>query len=316
MKEEVWLRHRLANWLQSLFLLLFMAAFLALVGWLLWGPEGLVSLSLSLLLLLPLNPAAHPELLMRLYGARRLAETEAPGLWRALAQLSRRAGLSSVPELWYLPSAMINAFSTGRPDRAFVVVSRGLLETLDERELVAVLAHEISHIRAGDTRVMGLADLFTRLTAILSLLGQLLVIVNLPLLLLHQVQINWFAILLLVMAPTVTALAQLGLSRTREYDADLNAVRLTGDPEALASALIKIDRYTGNFLEQLLWPGKGVPEPSWLRTHPPTGERVRRILQLGRRDLGASLQPHGLPMHRLVADSSRAPRWHLHGLWF
>jgi heat shock protein HtpX len=316
MNDAIWLRHRLLNWLQSLFLLLFMAAFLALVGWLLWGEQGVVSLSISLLLLLLLNPAIHPELLMRLYGARRLSREEAPGLWATLEELSRRAGLPRVPELWYLPSGIINAFSSGRREHAVVAVSQGLLEALEPRELAAVLAHEISHIRSDDTWVMGLADLFSRLTSVLSLFGQLLILVNLPLLLLHQVQIDWFVILLLVAAPTVTLLAQLGLSRTREFDADLNAVRLTGDPQALASALVKIDRYSGNYLEQLLWPGKGLPEPSWLRTHPPTEERVRRILSLSRRDHGSPASPPRETLHHFSPDEIREPRWHLHGLWF
>jgi len=316
MDEAVWQQHRLANRLQSLLLLAFMAGFLALVGWLLWGREGLVSLALSLFLLLLLNPAVNPRLLMRLYGARRLSAAEAPDLVAVVRELSRRAGLEPAPELYHLPSSIINAFSTGRRQDAVVAVSSGLLEVLSPRELVAVLAHEISHIRSDDTWVMGIADLFARLTSVLSLFGQLLLLVNLPLLLLQQVQINWLAILLLVSAPTFSALAQLGLSRTREYDADLNAVRLTGDPEALASALAKIDRYSGNFLEQILWPGKGLPEPSWLRTHPPTEERIRRILTLEPSRSATRMPPPGGTFPPLAAGRGGRPRWHLHGLWY
>jgi len=79
--------------------------------------------------------------------------------------------------------------------------------------------------------VMGLADLFSRLTSTLSLFGQFLLLLNLPLLMFSNVGISWFAILILIFAPSISALAQLGLSRTREYHADLNAVRLTGDPD-------------------------------------------------------------------------------------
>ncbi len=315
MDESVWLRHRLANRLQSLFLLLFMAGFLGLVGWLLWGRDGLVSLSLSLIPLLFLHPAANPRLLVRLYGARPLTPEEAPGLHQVAVELSRRAGLPRPPALYYLDSPLVNAFSTGRREDSVVVLSRGLLEAVNDRELAAVLAHEISHIRADDTWVMGIADLFARFTSLLSLFGQMLLLVNLPLLLLHRVPVNWFAIALLVAAPTISALAQLGLSRTREYDADLNAVRLTGDPEALASALARIDRYNGNFLEQLLWPGRGLPEPSWLRTHPPTQERIRRILALDRGELGPPLRLPPL-LGSLPSAGSRHPRWRIHGLWY
>jgi len=78
---------------------------------------------------------------------------------------------------------------------------------------------------------MGLTDMFSRLTSWQSLMGQLLLLVNPPLLLLGQVTVNWFAILNLILAPTLSALAQLGLSRTRESDAALNAARLTATPK-------------------------------------------------------------------------------------
>ncbi len=317
MDPALWQQHALANRLQSLLLLALMAGFTALVGWLLWGPDGLVAVLVSVSMLLLLNPALSPRLLMRMYGAQRLTREQAPRLVAMVEALSRRAGLPRAPELYYIPSNLINAFSAGRQDDAVIAVSDGLLKVLDERELTAVLAHEVSHIRSDDTWVMGVADLFSRLTSVLSLFGQLLLLINLPLLLLSNVHINWLAILLLVAAPTLSALAQLGLSRTREYDADLNAVRLTGDPDALASALVKIDRYSGAFLEQILFPGRGLPEPSWLRTHPATEERVARIMSLkpevepllpkGRHSGGPGVFP---------AVQGSSPRWHLNGLWY
>lgn len=318
MDPALWQQHALANRLQSLLLLLaLMAGFTALVGWLLWGPDGLVAVLVSVSMLLLLNPALSPRLLMRMYGAQRLTREQAPRLVAVVEALSRRAGLPRTPELYYIPSNLINAFSAGRQDDAVIPVSDGLLKVLDERELAAVLAHEVSHIRSNDTWVMGVADLFSRLTSVLSLFGQLLLLINLPLLLLSNVHINWLAILLLVAAPTLSALAQLGLSRTREYDADLNAVRLTGDPDALASALVKIDRYSGAFLEQILFPGRGLPEPSWLRTHPAAEERVARIMSLkpevepllpkGRHSGGPGAFP---------AVQGSSPRWHLNGLWY
>ncbi len=127
---------------------------------------------------------------------------------------------------------------------------------------------------------MGLADLFSRLTSLLSLLGLSLLLLYLPLALLTQVEFNGLALLLLVLAPHLSALAQLGLSRTREYDADLNAAALTGEPEALARALVKIEQLQHGWWERILLPGRKIPEPSLLRTHPPTAERVERLLQL------------------------------------
>ena len=84
--------------------------------------------------------------------------------------------------------------------------------------------------------------------------------------------------LLFILAPTISTLAQLGISRIREYDADLNAIRLTKDPRGLANALVKIERVQNGWLEHLFMSGRKIPEPSFLRTHPPTAERVQRLL--------------------------------------
>ena len=106
-----------------------------------------------------------------------------------------------------------------------------------------------------------------------------MLILALPLMLLMPVDIPWIALILLAVSPQLALLAQLGLSRVREFDADLAAARLTGDPEGLASALAKIERANLSWRGWLL-PGWGNPEPSWLRTHPATSERIRRLLAL------------------------------------
>ncbi|NOZ37230.1 MAG: M48 family metalloprotease, partial [Gammaproteobacteria bacterium] len=186
------------------------------------------------------------------------------------------------------------------------------------RETIGVLAHEISHIQNNDMWVMGIADMFSRLTSMLSLFGQLLLLLNLPLIIFSAVSINWMAILILIFAPSLSALAQLGLSRTREYDADLNAARLTGDPEGLARALLKIERQQGSFMERIFLPGRRIPDPSLLRTHPPTDERVRRLMELRHDSAVASMN---LPARGFMPDAflehsaQRPPRWHINGLW-
>ncbi len=319
MNADIWYRHTLTNRLQSLLLLSVMGGFLALLGWLLWGASGIIWLLMPVLVLILFNPFASPELLMRLYRATPLTPEQAPALYESLRELCRRAKLSHVPTLYYLPSRMVNAFAIGTQKRAAIAVTDGLLRNLDSREAVAVLAHELSHIQHNDMWVMGLADLFSRLTSTLSLFGQFLLLLNLPLLMFSNAGINWFAILILIFAPSLSALAQLGLSRTREYDADLNAALLTGDPEGLARALIKIERQQGSFLEQIILPGRRIPEPSLLRTHPPTAERIRRLreLQLPRGTTPplppsqASLTPGSMLNHPVT----RPPRWHISGLW-
>ncbi|WP_227272060.1 M48 family metalloprotease [Roseobacter weihaiensis] len=90
----------------------------------------------------------------------------------------------------------------------------------------------------------------------------------------------WIVPILLVVSPTIMALLRLALSRTREYDADRGGAELTGDPAGLASALLKLERRTGRFWEEMILPGRRIPDPSLLRTHPPTEERVRRLQEL------------------------------------
>jgi Zn-dependent protease with chaperone function len=132
---------------------------------------------------------------------------------------------------------MLNAFAVGRPDDAVIALTDGLLRNLTLRELAGVLAHETSHIRNHDLWLMGLADLDSRLTRLMTLVGLLLMILALPLWWAGVTNLPWLVIPLLVLAPQLTTLFERALSRARELDADLDAAGLTGDPAGLASAL-------------------------------------------------------------------------------
>ncbi len=168
----------------------------------------------------------------------------------------------------------------GSPEDSTICVTDGLLEILDGRELAGVLAHEIGHIAHRDLWIMGLADVMSRLVSLASWVGQFLLFLNLPLVMAGMVHVPWSVVVLLIFAPTLMALVQLGLSRTREYDADRAAAELTGDPDGLVRALVKLDRLTGRFWEEIFLPGRRIPDPSLLRTHPPTESRVRRLREL------------------------------------
>ncbi len=158
-----------------------------------------------------------------------------------------------------------------------------MVKLLNQRELAGVLAHEISHLSNDDMRVLRLADLAGRLSGWLSLCGQLLLLINLPLILFAQRSVDWLLVVILILAPQVNLLAQLGLSRVREFSADLEAAALTDDPEGLALALTRIQRRTDGLLRRML---SRYVLPHWLRTHPPTEERVARLMQLTGRERG------------------------------
>ena len=273
-------RYKLRNSLQTALLLVGMVALLALPGWILAGVPGLILAvvlgSISLLLTARLSP----RLVLRLFSAAPIAHQQAPRVFWLVDALARRAGLPATPTLYYIPSPTMNAFSVGRPGDAAIAITGGMFARLGEREMAGVLAHEISHIAHNDMGIMALADVVSRMTQSMAYVGVFLLIANLPLWLAGQASISWLLIVILMLAPSVGALLQLALSRTREFDADLSAIVLTGDPSGLVRALSKLERYQHGVWEGLPLPGRRAPDPSVLRSHPSTDARVRRLAKL------------------------------------
>ena len=307
---------RLRNEFHTAALLAGMAALLAALGWSLAGSAGVIYAAVLGVAGLIFGARASARLLLRLYAARLVHPEQAPELYAITRELAGRAGLAATPALFYVPSQMMQAFSLELGSGPAIAATDGLLRGMTAAEIAAVMAHEISHIRNRDIRIMTLADLTTRITRYLAFIGWILMFVNLPLALAGHGTLSWLAIALLIAGPTVSTLMQLALSRTREYDADLGAVRLTGDPDALATALVRLERYQGRYWEQMLMPGYRLPEPSLLRSHPETGERVRRIRDLPRGRHLQSLERIERPAPPFHAVARRAPRWRPWRPWY
>jgi heat shock protein HtpX len=214
-----------------------------------------------------------PQMVLKLYKARPLAESEMPELHSVVRKLAANADLPAVPQLYYVPSKMLNAFAVGNRNDAAIAITDGLLRAVNMRQLAGILAHETAHIMNGDLKVMGTADILNRITNFMSTLGLL----GIPAVFGFGVNLPLIGLLLLIFAPTVGGLLQLGLSRAREYDADLDGATLTGDPEGLASALILLEEKQKGIWEGLFLPGSRVPQPSMLRTHPKTEDRIARL---------------------------------------
>ncbi len=272
-------QHQLQNLAQTALLLAGMFGLLIALGWALSGLAGLVVGMVLASLFVFLGPAFSKAQVLRRFRARRLDMRSAPELVATVAELARRAQLSKSPELYYVPSRIPNAFAVGRTNDAAIAVTDGLLRMLRPRELGGVLAHEMGHIRNRDLWVMALADFFTRTTSGLSTLGKVLLLLQLPMLLAGQVVISPWLLLLLLAAPGLSMLLQLAVSRTREFDADLAAVQLTGDPEALASALTRLEQPRLSFWQKIFGPPRDLT-PSYLRTHPSTKSRIARLRSL------------------------------------
>lgn len=295
-----------------------MALLLALVGWALFGAVGIAWMAALGAGLVLFAPKVSPKVLMRMYNARFVPSQAAPDLHHMLNELSKRAGLKHIPQLYYLPSPVMNAFTTGRPEEAAVAVSDGLLRRLTPRELMGVLAHELSHIANNDMRVMGLADGVSRITSLLPYLALFMMVSGAA----FGMRGGLLTGVLLLVAPALMSLIQLALSRSREYDADLDAVTLTGDPEGLAAALRKIEHQQGGLLERVLLPGRKVPDPSLLRTHPATQDRIDRLLALDERPPAqpalsfTQMTPQQVIPNDVLVPVRRLPRWRVSGLWY
>ncbi len=306
---------RYRNFVHSVILVGGLGLITAQCAYILWGRTGVVWTFAIILFLLLLSPRIAPEVIIRMYGAQRVG-VFGNGLLRTVEELARRAGLPTVPKVYVIPSPIINAFATGTQGDSIIAVTHGMLNTLSGREIVGVLAHEMAHIRHNDLWVMNLADTLSRVTHFMSMVGVLLFVLNLPLVFMGSAQIPWLGILLLYFAPTISSLLQLGLSRAREYGADLEGARLAGDADGLVSALAKIERYQGGMWEKVFMPGRRVPVPSILRTHPPTEERIARLRALS--------QPQREPIRAdsavQVAGHFQLPRprpsYHISGLWY
>jgi heat shock protein HtpX len=302
---------RVSHAAQTAALLGAMALLAAYLGWALLGTGGLVVAVAVIVIVLAYAPRASPGMLLRLVGASEVSPAQAPGLHHMLESLSARAGLSRAPRIFHVPTRMLNAFAVGRRDDAAIAVTDGLLRRLAPREIAGVLAHELTHVRSNDVWVMTLAELVSQMTRTLSFFGLMLLFFVLPFSLFGAGGVPFLPVLVMVFAPTISATLQLALSRTREYDADVGAVALTGDPRGLASALDMLEKLQGGWMERLFV----VRVPQWLRSHPETQERIRRLLMLEGSEPADAGAWTSDPLFS-QSPVERPPRWHWFGSWY
>jgi len=309
------------NHIHSAILLAGIGLLLAISCWMIWGITGVIGTTASIAILYFVAPRLPPKVVMQLYSARLVDHANGGQLIEIAEALAQRGNLSSVPALYIVPSLTLNAFTTGSRGNAAIALTEGLLRRLDLREIAAVLAHEMSHIVNNDLSVMGLADLMSRFLLALSYAAAFLGLLNIFFMLTAgEAFVSWLGIALLYIAPAFSSVLQLRLSRTREYNADRTAVYLTSDPESLASALGKLERYTGQFWEDLMFPvpGRRIPQPSSLRSHPTTEERISRLQHMQMPQDHPPLLITEQPIITLagVGPIALRPRYRFPGLWY
>ncbi|WP_224365450.1 zinc metalloprotease HtpX [Hyalangium versicolor] len=286
--------HRLGNALKTTVLLAGLTALVLLIGQKLGGPRGLAMAGFFVVVMNFVSYWFSDKIALAMHGAQPLERSQAPWLHEMVEELAARAGMPK-PKVYLLPTHAPNAFATGRsPKHAAVAVTAGIMEILDRRELRGVLAHELAHVRNRDTLIGTVA---ATLAGVISYAAQMLFWFGGSMLSRNQDEDDGIAgalssLGLLLVAPIAATLLQLAVSRSREYGADATGAELSGDPEALASALLKLergaqlmpyDRAPATSHLFIVNPLSGRAVMALFSTHPPIPERVRRLQAMGTR---------------------------------
>ena len=258
------------------------------------GGGNLYVVFVFFLLALLINLATYwysDSLILKMYRARVLREDENPSLQNMVTNLSMQAGIPK-PKVAMIPSDTPNAFATGRsPSSSSIAITNGAQELLSEDELEGVLAHEISHIKNRDTLIMVLA------AAIAGAIGYMAFAARWSLFMGGNRRNDGGGaiiglILLAILIPLAALIIRLAISRGREYMADQGGASYSGKPGSLANALEKIEGHVkrrpvkgGNPATSHLFivnPFRGDSITSIFSTHPPTGERIKRLREMER----------------------------------
>lgn len=279
----------MSNTLKTTLLLGLMTGLLLWIGDTIAGRDGLV---IALVFATIMNFGSYwfsDKLVLRMYGAQPLAESDAPDLFRMVRELTTRAGIP-LPQLYVISSDAPNAFATGRnPAHAAVAVTTGIVRTLSPAELRGVIAHELGHVANRDTLISTIAA---------TLAGVVMMVARMA---------YWGALFgggrrdgdddggplsalaMMILAPLAAMLIQMAISRSREFAADAFSAQVTHDPLSLASALEKIALGVERVPMQaspatahlfIMNPLRGSRLSGLFSTHPPTEERIRRLRAL------------------------------------
>ncbi|MFZ5547456.1 MAG: zinc metalloprotease HtpX [Pseudomonadota bacterium] len=278
------------NLLKTAVLMAAITALFMALGQVLGGQQGMV---IALVVALGMNFFSYwfsDKLVLRMYNAQEVDASSAPQFYRMVQELAARAELP-MPRVYLIQENAPNAFATGRnPQNAAVAATTGLLRALSEREVRGVMAHELAHVKHRDILI---STISATMAGAISMLANFAMFfggrdsegrpVN-PIV----------SILVMILAPIAASLIQMAISRAREFEADRGGAEISGDPQALASALQKIQRMAqGLPLEaaerhpetaqmMIMNPLSGGGLRGLFSTHPSTEERVERLLQLAR----------------------------------
>jgi heat shock protein HtpX len=277
------------NNLKTTVLLAGLTGLLLAIGQLWAGQRGLM---FALVLAAVMNLGSYffsDKLAIAMSGAKPVAREQAPRLYQIVERLAAKANIP-VPKIYFIPTDSPNAFATGRnPSHASVAVTRGILEVCDDVEIEGVLAHELGHVKNRDILISAV---------VATLAGAITLIARMV----FYAEMFGFgggrsddrrggalsALAMMIVAPLAAVLIQLAISRSREYEADATGASITGNPQGLARALDKIEKWSKRvplqvspsmahmFIIQPLTAGELFS--SWFSTHPPVHKRIERLI--------------------------------------
>jgi heat shock protein HtpX len=276
------------NTFKSTLMLVLLMVVLVLIGERIGGENGmLIAFAISV----AMNFTAYffsDKIALKMYRAQPVTREQLPRAYEVVERLAAKDGLP-MPKIYVIPSESPNAFATGRnPQHASVAVTHGILGLLTDEELEGVLAHELGHVKNRDILTSSIAATLAGAITLIARMG-------------YWATLFGYgggggrrerggglgALLMLIVAPIAASLIQLAISRSREYEADATGAHTTGNPYALASALQKLENYSKRIpLEAsastahmfIIAPLIGGGVGRLFSTHPPTRERIRRLI--------------------------------------
>jgi heat shock protein HtpX len=269
--------------LRTTILMATLGGILVAIGYAVGGVGGATGFLVIALLINGISYWFSDKIALKMSGAKPVSEEEAPRLYQMVRELTTRADLP-MPSLYVIPQDQPNAFATGRnPKHSAVAVTQGIMKLLSEDELRGVIAHELAHIRNRDILTQSVA---AAIGSAITWLAYMML---------------WFggdddsplgligSLALVLLAPLAASLIQLAVSRQREYAADATGAQVCGNPESLASALLRLEEGAKAIPMQvnqaaeplyIVKPFSGGGIASLFSTHPPIEERVRRLRQM------------------------------------
>ncbi|CAG2156662.1 Protease HtpX [Cupriavidus campinensis] len=276
------------NWVKTFMLMAAITALFIVIGGMIGGRSGMM---FALLIALGMNFFSYwfsDKMVLRMYNAQEVDAGTAPQFYNMVQELSQRAGLP-MPRVYLINEDAPNAFATGRnPEHAAVAATTGILRVLSDRELRGVMAHELAHVKHRDILTSTIAA---------TMAGAISALANMAMFFGGRDEngnrSNPIAsIAVAILAPLAASLIQMAISRAREFEADRGGAEISGDPQALASALDKIHRYAQGIPFQaaeehpataqmmIMNPLSGGAIANLFSTHPATEERIARLMHM------------------------------------